>query len=327
MSLGTGSGGDAEPPLPPDGPLRRPPRLNITAMKLEAALLLGAGFSKWAANVPVAAELFDFNLGASVTDQKKLIVVQRAKDTWDATHPAGYAEEFVAHVLSTGSIRERDCLSWYITRRLSEPFIWYQQRKRRTLQIDETYKDSLPGVSVARQLLEKFLLDQLGGIVTTNYDLLVEYALGSRRFNYGKVGEALVGPGAHPRRPGPVFLQGTVMLAKLHGSISWDRQLRYTDGRRGVTGNALIVAPGPEKTPPCELATVWKVAAAILHRARRLVVFGFSFNPHDQAVRELLREAGCHLREVHVIDPSPPLDRVAEIWPNASITSALPPVA
>ncbi len=296
-------------------------------VKLEAALLLGAGFSKWAANVPVAAELFDFKLSASVTDQRKLIVVQRGKDAWDAAHPTGYAEEFVAHVLLTGSIRERDCLSWYITRRLSEPFIWYQQRKRRILQIDETYKDSLPGVSVARQLLNAFLLDQLGGIVTTNYDLLVEYALGSRRFNYGEVGEVLAGPGAHPRRPGPVLLQGTVTLAKLHGSISWDRQFRYTDGRRGLTGNALIVAPGPEKTPPCELTPVWEAAAEILQRARRLVVFGFSFNPHDQAVRELLRVAGRHLREVHVIDPSPPIDRVAEIWPNASITSAPPPAA
>lgn len=296
-------------------------------VNLEVALLLGAGFSKWAANVPVAAELFDFNLSASVTDQKKLIVVQRAKDTWDAAHPTGFAEEFVAHLLSTGSIRECDYLSWYITRRLSEPFIWSQQRKRRILQIDETYKDSLPGVSVARQFLETFPLDQLSGIVTTNYDLLVEYALGSRRFNYGKVGEALVGPGAHPRRPGPVFLQGTVTLAKLHGSISWDRQFRYTDGRRGLTGNALIVAPGPEKTPPCELDPVWEMAAAILRRARRLVVFGFSFNPHDQAVRELLRVAGCNLREVHVIDLFPPLDRVAQIWPNASITSARPPAA
>jgi hypothetical protein len=294
-------------------------------MNLEAALLLGAGFSKWAANVPVAAELFDFTLSASVTDQRKLIVVQRAKDAWDATHPTRYAEEFVAHVLSTGSLRERDCLSWYITRRLSEPFIWYQQRKRRTLQIDEPYKDSLPGVSVARQFLNTLPLDQLSGIVTTNYDLLVEYALGSRRFNYGEAGEALIGPGAHPRRPGPVFLQGTVTLAKLHGSISWDRQLRYTDGRRGVTGNALIVAPRPEKTPPCELAPVWKAATAILQRARRLVVFGFSFHPNDQEVRELLRGAGCQLREVHVIDPSPPLDRVAAIWPNASITSAPPP--
>ena len=57
----------------------------------------------------------------------------------------------------------------------------------------------------------------VGGIVTLNYDLLVEYALGSRGFNYGAIGEVLRGRGPYPVSlwRNPVALSGRIPLAKL----------------------------------------------------------------------------------------------------------------
>ena len=91
--------------------------------------------------------------------------------------------------------------------------------------------------------------------MTTDYDLVVEYALGTRVFNYGLRYQRLTGRGPYPvsiwRRP--VRLTGRLPIAKVHGSLSWDIYDLYTDGRRGLTGGALIVAPTADKKPPREL--------------------------------------------------------------------------
>ena len=168
-------------------------------------------------------------------------------------------------------------------------------------------------------------------IITTNYDLLIEYALGSREFCYGESrlqggsSEELHGAGAHPRRPGRVALTGEIPVFKLHGSISWDRERRYTDGRRGLTGNALIVAPGPEKTAPPELVRTWRLAAAFLEEAEQMVIFGFAFNPYDVALLKLLRDGGRNVRTVGLIDIAPPVERARSIWPRAAFAAQRPP--
>ena len=106
-------------------------------------------------------------------------------------------------------------------------------------------------------------------LLTTNYDLLVEYALGTKEMNYGMRGEVLTGRGPYPvsQWANPVTLTGSVSVAKMHGSVSWDENARYTDGRRGLTGDALIIAPTPEKSMPDSLRDVWDLAARILGRA------------------------------------------------------------
>lgn len=296
---------------------------------LDTCLLLGAGFSKWSADVPVAAELFDWDIDASARDEPKLQAVRASKELWDSRHPGSYAEEFIADVLTKGLQPQQRALRWYLTRRLSEPFIWYSfyggERRRRTLSIDESFKRRLPGVAPARYFLEQHL-GRAVGIITTNYDLLVEYALGSRKFHYELPGEVLHGAGAHPRRRQPVTLDGATPLAKLHGSISWDYSTRYADGRRSLTGGSLIVAPIPEKTAPRELAAVWASASRILQQSKRVIVFGFAFNLYDKAVLDLLSQAGSGIREVEIYDIKPPFERAALVWPTAEIKSApLPP--
>ena len=113
----------------------------------------------------------------------------------------------------------------------------------------------------------------------------------------------------------------------MHGSISWDENARYTDGRRGLTGEALIVAPTPEKRVPDSLKETWDLAARILGRSDRLVVFGFAFNPYDEALLEHLATHGRGLRHVAVIDIRPDLERVALVWPRATVVALRPPPA
>jgi len=294
-------------------------------------LFLGAGFSKWAVNLPVATQLFDFDIKPwGPRESSKLDVIKSVKDAWDVVHPNGLTEQFIADALNFDEKSKRAVL-WYIVRRLSDPFIWiefYPQKQRRHIfMIDEHRRFGVPGLVKAQNFIQRFNGPLLGGIITTNYDLIVEYALGTKGFNYGVLNQTLIGRGPYPvsQWRNPVTLKGDVSLAKIHGSISWDENGCYTDGRRGLTGNALIVAPTPEKHPPESLKDVWDLAERILQRINRLVVFGFAFNPYDLAVLNLLKRAGSNIESVLLVDVEPRIERVQRLWPNVTIKSCQPP--
>ncbi|HAF22444.1 MAG TPA: hypothetical protein DCK93_05945, partial [Blastocatellia bacterium] len=88
------------------------------------ALFLGAGFSRWAANLPVANELFDFAIDVfGPRDAAKLQIVKELNGRWNSENPNGLAEQFIAHAMTLPA-KLRQSVLWYITRRLSEPFIW-----------------------------------------------------------------------------------------------------------------------------------------------------------------------------------------------------------
>lgn len=293
------------------------------------ALLVGAGFSAWAAGLPVAAHLFDFAIEPfGFREVRRLGTVRASWEAWMGEHPDSHSEQFIAAALA-GDAQVRHAILWHITRRLSEPYIWYEwhsgKHRRHVLMIDENRKYSRPGVRRAQSVLIP-LYPHLGGIVTANCDLLVEYALGTRFFNYGEVGETLYGRGPYPLSQWrhPVTLRGRLPLAKLHGSISWDEGLRYTDGRRGLTGDALIVTPGPEKTPPAALVREWGLAGGILITTRHLIVFGFGFNPYDAALLSHLKEHGRSIERVTVVDLNPNLERARMVWPDAEIRTTRP---
>jgi hypothetical protein len=191
--------------------------------------------------------------------------------------------------------------------------------------IDENRRLERPGVTRARDFLVNFGHD-LTGVLTTNYDLLVEYAFGTKLFNYGHRGEVLLGRGAYPvsQWQYPVALTGPISIAKMHGSISWDGRGRYTNGRRGLTGNALIVAPTPEKAPPAGLTSVWQLGGRILERSSRLLVFGFAFNPYDEALLRHLATHGRRLEKVMLVDINPNLDSAKQVWPRSEVRT-IPP--
>jgi len=293
-------------------------------------LFLGAGFSKWAVNLPVATQLFDFDIEPwGPRESSKLEVIKSVKDAWDVMHPNGLTEQFIADALNFDE-RSKRAVLWYIVRRLSDPFIWKefypQKRRRHVFMIDEHRRFCVPGLVKAQNFIQRFCGPLLGGIITTNYDLIVEYALGTKGFNYGVRNQTLIGRGPYPvsQWRNPVTLKGDVSLAKIHGSISWDENACYTDGRRGLTGHALIVAPTPEKCPPQPLKDVWDLAERILQRINRLIVFGFAFNPYDLAVSKLLKRAGSNIESVLLVDLEPRIERVQQLWPNVTIKSCQP---
>ena len=158
--------------------------------------------------------------------------------------------------------------------------------------IDDSRAGAIKGVVRARKFLQRVLEVPINGIVTPNYDLLVEYALGTAAFNYGERGEILFGRGkdrGFPWRGAWPIVTGHLPLAKIHGSVSWDDTTRFTDGRAGVNGDAMIVAPYAGKSMPVALRPVWRhVARSIMKSASRVIVFGFAFNPYDKAVLRLL---------------------------------------
>lgn len=289
------------------------------------ALFLGAGFSRWAGNLPLGSQLFDFAVEPfGVREQRRLERLVQHKHDWDAANPAELAEQFIASVLSSEDERSKKDVLWYIARRLSQAFIWEEwnagRQRRHVLMIDENRKWERPGVRPAADFIIQCGM-QLSGIVTLNYDLLVEYALGSRGFNYGVPAEVLQGRGPYPvsQWRNPVRLTGRLALAKLHGSISWDMTGKYTDGRRGLSGKALIVAPTRNKMPPEELEDQWGLSRRILRGARRLLVFGFAFNDYDEAVLMHLREAGRHMQQIGIVDVVPRVDAAKRLWPQAEI--------
>ena len=295
------------------------------------ALFLGAGFSKWAAGLPVAIQLFDFDIEPwGPREARKLEIVKSLKQNWDIAHPDGLAEQFIADALNFKE-KSRQAVLWYLTRRLSEPFIWKefhaQRWRRHVLMIDEYRKFNVPGVVKAQSFLQRFCGPCLAGIITTNYDMIVEYVLSTKGFNYGIPDQTLTGRGPYPVSQwlNPVTLKGKMPLAKIHGSISWDENACYTDGRRGLTGNASIVAPTPEKQPPESLKFVWELAKRILERAKQLVVFGFAFNPYDEAVLNLLKDAGRNLQSVLLVDIEPKIELAQRLWPSATVILCQPP--
>jgi len=295
------------------------------------ALFIGAGFSKWAGGLPLGSQLFDFAIEPfGEREARRLERLMHEKQKWDDENPVGLAEQFIAKVLSSGHDRDKKNVCWYIARRLSEPFIWQEWQggrvRRHVIMIDENRKWDRQGVHLAAGFIVQCGM-RLSGIVTLNYDLIVEYALGSKGFNYGIRGEILQGRGPYPVSvwQNSVRLTGPLPFAKLHGSISWDVSAKYTDGRRGLGGDALIVAPTPNKRPPPELRSQWRLSEKILRGARRILIFGFAFNDYDQAVLEHLRSAGQHVEEIGIIDLVSRTEDAKELWPTANVQWFPPP--
>lgn len=295
---------------------------------METALLLGAGFSRWAAGLPLVSELFDFAIDpGNDREARRLEIVQSAYAKWREQHPLANNEEFIAWARSN---RKRfDYAGWYVTRRLTDPFL-SGGYIRRTFYINSHYARTNPGVIRAREFLESVELAYgFPVILTANYDLLVEYALGTKGFHYGRPGEC-IGRTPYPYIQ-PVYVTGRVPLLKLHGSLSWSSDGKSTTSRYGMTGKCLIVPPMAEKAPDKTFEWEWMQAARHLKAARRLVIFGFAFNPYDQAIRSLFKDNSISLKEIVSIDVFDQRARLAEVfdcknvrWIDPTFPVALP---
>lgn len=157
---------------------------------------------------------------------------------------------------------------------------------------------------------------ELVGVVTTNYDIVVDKLLGPRcrgrlgGFNYGQRGEEVVGRHYTSCRGGygPVELTGRVPLAKIHGSLNWAFDettdlVHYVDCRpsRGRHYQIAIFPPG--EADAHAFRQVFDLAQRILSAATIWLVIGYSLPDPDEDARQLLASSASKLNRIHVIDP------------------------
>jgi len=112
-------------------------------------LLIGAGFSKWSMNLPVISQLFDFDV--SLTNPReihRLELLRNLKEEWDKSNPNTNNELFIWDCLSRG-IHIPKRLIWYISRRLSEPFISTILGGRQAFMIDDSRRLEIDGIKKA----------------------------------------------------------------------------------------------------------------------------------------------------------------------------------
>lgn len=285
-------------------------------------LFLGAGFSKWAFDLPLVNELFDFNISTtSEQEVKKLALIEKDWGLWIEEHPNETPEKFVYWCMNKSTHRKGRVI-WYVNRRLTEPFMTRMRGSYTAAMFDERTVRENEKIIYLKNFFSSLSDNGLNGILTCNYDTIIECTLGMAGFNYGIKDEQLFGRGINPLFPSQnshLKVTGSIALAKLHGSLSWDKEKKYTSGKPGRKGNALIVPPAPEKKPPVELFDVWELGASLLKQSSCLIVFGFAFNPYDLALLEYLAENGKEIRHVVIVDPYPNTEMARNIWPNALI--------
>ncbi len=160
-------------------------------------------------------------------------------------------------------------------------------------------------------------------ILTTNYDTVIEWDV--ENFWFGPVGYGDSGivdygvpdqlclplPSAGPRLDGK---SNRLLLLKLYGSMTWSRcegcgkylleRIYERGGEDAIMGrgkcagcggkrrNAVFVPLAGEKYPnDPALKAIWDKAEEALGQSRRIVFAGFSLNPGDHSIRELLKRA------------------------------------
>lgn len=290
-------------------------------------LFLGAGFSKWAFDLPLVNQLFDFDISTtSEQEEKRRSLIETDWANWRKENPNVTAEQFVYWCINKSSHRKSRVI-WYVSRRLTEPFMTRISGSYTAAMFDERVIRENEKIIFLNEFFNTLTKNGLAGILTCNYDTIVECALGMSGFNYGVIGEQLYGRGINPQFPwqnAHLSVTGSIPLAKLHGSLSWGENTKYTSGKPGRNGYAFIVPPAPEKTPPVELNDVWELGASILEKSNSLIIFGFAFNPYDEALLEYLKINGSRVEHVVLIDPFPNKESAKALWPRSSIVTIDP---
>lgn len=236
------------------------------------------------------SELFDFAVQAdNPTEKRRIERLKKKYDKWKLAHPIDNNEAFIEFSQRTDG--KFNLVNWYVTRRLTDAFV-VNHGRRYTWYMNSYYPDRHEGIQKARSVIDTII--QVGGvggsgIITTNYDLVAEYSLGTRAFNYGELGEQ-IGFTPYPY-PKPIYVTGSIPIAKLHGSISWDKDRKYPDSRCGLSGKCLIVPPIKEKTAPHLLKNQWTTAKSLLSSCDKLLVFGFAFNDYDSEIRNFIAKS------------------------------------
>lgn len=296
-------------------------------------IFLGAGFSK-CAGVPLASELFKTQPIVDKITRKKL--VNRVIESWKKWHKLnnGTPEEYISY-LEKDKGREWHDVVWYVALAITMPLCKIELVGfRKSVTITKQNIDRTSGIEYHERFWTSIFTKTYDvSVITTNYDILPERGLRHQArpkahrpgFNYGFSNEELLGRGypsyAHIR---PIKISGSVPLLKLHGSISWSFEkgnlLHYQDCRPAIRGNAAILAPITEKSPPSFLKPLWEIAAQKLASSNKWIIVGYSLPSYDRAIQELLQQNSNHKPEIHIFDPNKTVSSsFAKLLPNSNI--------
>lgn len=174
-------------------------------------------------------------------------------------------------------------------------------------------------LSCYRELVEVLEEYSLEGIVTTNYDLVVEKILGPSTkgklggFNYGRQGQPAQGKHQinSQRWWGPVTIDGTIPLLKLHGSLNWALSDKedidvWVDCRPSLSRKYRpLIVPPHDSSHDKILSQIRLKALEVLSSADVWIFCGYSFPDHDidKDVGKLLRASAYILRRVVILNP------------------------
>ena len=160
-------------------------------------------------------------------------------------------------------------------------------------------------------------------IISFNYDCLIDHTLknnGSGKwhprygygFKLGSRGSHLVGDAAWMPDRNPASREHTIRLYKLHGSLHFDiqddeiklKERPYTK-QRGDLRFSIIPPESNKRYDEGVFQHLWYQAGQALHRARRLVIIGYSFPSADSHSNALFRISlkGESLKSLVIVNP------------------------
>ena len=322
--------------------------------KMKVAMFVGAGFAK-AWGLPLANEIMDMqDIHTKYFPGKwQVELIEKVEAVWNATHPMhkGIVDEFARMLQQSKSfkvvierhVETKTCLddNWsskllhlesevfttrhelsfeeftsFLALRLSSKH-WQVGTARETKWGTGDHIRKQQSVPKGYQELHKALKKvDLIGIVTTNYDLVIEKLLGPTSsgrlggFNYGKGGERLLGrhPVSSQWTYGPVTITGKIPLLKLNGSLNWaissDGQVvKYIDSRPSRSRRyQVLLLPPATGIKHNKLQPIWEHAERVLRTADVWIFCGYSVPDYDQAVRDLLRTSVKNTKRIVILD-------------------------
>jgi hypothetical protein len=254
-------------------------------------------------------------------------LVETVEDAWMATKPLhrGVPDKFGRLVQERQTSLDGDAFARFLALRISR-YLWHIGGARQTSAGVGDHVRRQKRIPVAYVRLLEALKDvPLVGIVTTNYDIVLEKILGPIRqpgrlggFHYGVDEDKLAGTHSTSSRHffyGP-SITGLTPLLKVHGSLNWALDdngafVKWVDCRPSrLLGYQPIVVPPGGSAQADALREVWRGSAEVLRRARTWIVCGYSVPEYDADVRELLIASTERLRHVIILDPKPaPVER------------------
>lgn len=292
---------------------------NHRGARPKVALFLGAGFSKsW--GLPLASEVLNMeSVREEVFPGKwQRGLLREIKSVWNATADRHKKEVDEFGRILHGSELFAKFVSFLALRLSSEHWRVGKARETKWGAGDHIRKQKIIPTGY-HEFLSAFNGVQLLGIVTTNYDIVIEKLLGPRSsgrlggFNYGMPGEHLVGRHAVSSQwsYGPVTMTGAIPLLKLNGSLNWaisrnGELVKYIDCRpsRGRRYRVLLFPPAHGELVE-KLKPMRDHAHKVLRNAEIWVVYGYSIPDYDLEVRKLLQSSAALVSKVVIFDVNP----------------------